>query len=300
MEIHQLKAFDAVASTGGFSRAAKKCHIAQPSLSKAIQRLEAEIGEKLFTRLKRRAVLTATGEILQKRVRRILNEIDEVRREVSETQGLMRGAVSIGVLPTIAPYFLPGVIGQFLKSCPTLEIVAHEDVTANLLKLIDECEIDLALLSLPVFETGLEKEVLFKEELLLAVPQKHPFAAKDSVSVCDLENERFILMKEAHCLGDQVFSFCTQSTFRFQITLRSSQVETIHSLVVSGLGISLIPQMARIKNRPSLVYRSLEAPKPTRTIVVVWRKGRDHSRAMTEFLKHLRQHAKAWTENFGS
>ena len=192
--------------------------------------------------------------------------------------------------------FLPRVITQFTEACPSLEVVIHEDMTANLLKLVDACELDLALLSLPIPEEGCEQEVLFKEELLLSVPSKHPFAVKEKVCLADLENERFILMKDGHCLGDQILSFCTKNDLRLQIMLRSSQIETIQALVMAGLGMSLVPQMARISGRTPLVYRSLEKPTPTRTIVVIWRKGREHTRATAEFLKHLQQSAKASRE----
>ena len=131
MEMHQLRDFIAVANTGGFSKAALKYRIAQPSLSKAIQRLEAEVGEKLFVRLKHHTVLTPAGELAFKRATRILNEVEEMKRELGETHGLQRGRVSIGILPTIAPYLLPHVMSLFLEACPAIEVVIHEDMTVN-------------------------------------------------------------------------------------------------------------------------------------------------------------------------
>lgn len=296
MDIHQLKDFVAVAIAGSFSQAALKCRVAQPSLSKAVQRLEVEVGEKLFIRLKRRSVLTPAGEITLKRAMRILNEVEEMKREVGDTHGLRRGSVSVGILPTIAPYFLPHVVSRFTEACPGLEIVVHEDMTANLLRMVDTCELDLAIMSLPIANGVFEREILFTEELLLAVPAKHPLAVKERITIADLEQERFILMKEGHCLGDQILSFCMQNDLHFQIVLRSSQIETVQSLVMAGLGMSLVPQMARIGGKTPLVYRSLEKPKPIRTNVAVWRKGREHSRAAAEFLKHLRETAQAQWE----
>ena len=296
MDISQLKDFVAVASCGSFSQAALKCHVAQPSLSKAVQRLEAEVGEKLFVRLKRRSVLTSAGEIALKRAVRILSEVEEMKRDFGDTRGLRRGSVNIGILPTIAPYLLPHVISRFTEACPGLEIIVHEDMTANLLRMVDTCELDLAIMSLPITNGGFEREILFTEELLLAVPAKHPLTVKERITIADLEQERFILMKEGHCLGDQILSFCTQNDLHLQIVLRSSQIETVQALVMAGLGMSLVPQMAKISGKTPLVYRSLERPKPTRTNVVVWRKGREHSRAAAEFLKHLRQTAQAQWE----
>lgn len=296
MEFHQIRDFLAVASTGSFSGAAKKCRVAQPSLSKAIQRLEDELGEKLFIRLKRQAVLTPAGEILQRRATRILTEVEQTKRELEDTHGLRRGKVNVGVLPTISPYFMPRVLAQFTQKFPTLEIVIVEETTADLLKLIESWELDLALVSLPISENGLAKETLFREELLLTVPSKHPLAIKTKVEVKDLESERFILMKEGHCLADQVLTFCEDNELHLQIVLKTSQIETVQSLVMAGLGISLVPQMARISGRIPLVYRSVENPKPTRTVTAIWRKDREHTRAASEFLNHLRRTAQAFVE----
>lgn len=297
MEFHQLRDFLAVASTGSFSKAARNCRVAQPSLSKAIQRLETEVGEKLFVRSKRQAVLTPAGEILRRHASRILAEIEQTKRELADTNALRRGKVHIGVLPTISPYFLPRVLAQFIQKFPAIQIEVVEETTADLLKLIEGWELDLALVSLPLpKDAALEKETLFREELLLAVPSTHQLAIKPKVAVKDLDCERFILMKEGHCLADQVLTFCEKSGLNLQIVLKTSQIETVQALVIEGLGVSLVPQMARISGRIPLVYRSLENPTPTRTITVVWRKRREHTRASAEFLNHLRQTAKAFVE----
>jgi LysR family hydrogen peroxide-inducible transcriptional activator len=241
--------------------------------------------------------LTQAGEVAFKRAVRILAEFEELKREISETNTLKRGTVNIGVLPTISPYFVPLIISEFAKTFPALEVVIHEDMTINLLRRIDVCELDIGIMSLPI-SRGFESEHLFTEELLLAVPSKHPLAVKQKICPIDLESERFILMNQGHCLGDQVLSFCTKNDLHLRVVLRSSQIETIQSLVMAGLGMSLVPQMAKINGRVPLVYRSLEKPKPTRTNVVVWRKGREHTRAAAEFLKHLRQTVQAHRETF--
>jgi LysR family hydrogen peroxide-inducible transcriptional activator len=296
MEFHQLRDFVAVASTGNFSEAAIRIRVAQPSLSKAVQRLEVEVGEKLFVRSKRSTRLTPAGEVLYRRALRILNEADQAHREIAETNGLKRGVVKIGVLPTISPYFLPRVLAQFAQNFPTLRVSVVEDRTADLLKLVEGGDLDLAIVSLPVPQNAFEKEILFREELLLAVPPKHPLAIQEKVEVKDLESERFILMKEGHCLADQVLTFCHKNDLKLQIVLETSQIETVQALVIAGLGISLVPQMARSSGKIPLVYRSLENPKPTRSVTVVWRKGSEQTRAASVFLNDLRQTSKAFLE----
>jgi LysR family hydrogen peroxide-inducible transcriptional activator len=282
MEFHQLRDFVAVASTGNFSEAAKRI-IAQPSLSKAVQRLEAEIGEKLFVRSKRCTRLTSVGEVLYRRALRILNEAEQAHHEMAEANVLKRGVIKIGVLPTISPYFLPLVLTQFAKTFPTLRVVVVEDKTTDLLKLIENGDLDFAILSLPVSKNAYEKEILFQEELLLVVPPKHPLAIRKKVNVRDLESERFILMKEGHCLADQVLTFCHKNDLKLQIVLETSQIETLEAFVIAGLGISVVPQMARSSGKTPLVYRSPENPTPTRSVTVVWCKGVERTRAASNF-----------------
>jgi len=292
MEVNQLRYFVAVAKTGSFSKAAAMCYVSQPALSEQIQKLEHEVGKPLFNRNRRKIIPTTAGRLLIERANRILNEVEEAKQEVQASDGITNGKISIGVLPTIAPYFLPHVFAQFTQQCPETEVMVHEDMTARLLQMTDAGELDVGILSLPIKENGFEIEELFTEELLLALPSNHPLVAKGKIKIEDLCPEKFILMKEGHCLGDQALVFCHRHDFRPHIVLRSSQIETIQSLVMAGLGVSLVPQMAKMTGRLPLIYRSLEKPRPTRTIVAVWRSKREPSATLQEFLKHLRQVAK--------
>ena len=289
MEMHQLRYVVAVARTGNFSRAAEQCHVSQPSLSQQIQKLEEELGERLFHRMKREAKLTPHGEAFLRRAVRVLDEVDAAKREAKEATDLLRGTLTLGVLPTIAPYLLPGVLTEFTAKYPGVEIVVQEDTTARLLKLLLACEIDFAIASQPIQDARLEVRGLFSEELRLALPPGHPLTRKRTLSAGDLEGERLIVMKEGHCLGDQVLSFCEARQLRPAISFRSAQLETIQSLVCAGMGLSLIPAMAmnssRGDHRPE--YRSLATARPSRQIVAVWPKQRLPGRAASEFLKFV-------------
>jgi LysR family hydrogen peroxide-inducible transcriptional activator len=288
MEMHQLQYVVAVARTRNFSRAAEQCHVSQPSLSQQIQKLEDELGERLFDRMKREAKLTSHGDAFLHRAVRILEEAEAAKREASDTRGLLRGTVTVGVLPTIAPYLLPDVMATFVKKFPGVQIVVQEDTTAQLLKLALTCEIDFAIASRPIRDGRLEVQELFSEELLLALPPGHPLIRKRTVNTNDLAGERLIVMQEGHCLGDQVLGFCDRHDVHHHISFRSAQLETIQSFVRAGLGISLIPAMAAAHNRNHVPeYRSLHSPKPSRQIVAVWPKHRPPGRAASEFLKTL-------------
>jgi LysR family transcriptional regulator, hydrogen peroxide-inducible genes activator len=288
MEMHQLRYVVAVARARNFSRAAEQCHVSQPSLSQQIQKLEEELGERLFDRMKREAKLTAHGEAFLPRALRILEEVDLARREASDAHRLLRGRLIVGVLPTIAPYLLPAVLGDFAKRFPGVEIVVEEATTALLLKLANACEIDFAVASRPIQDRRMEVKDLFTEELRLALPARHPLTRKRTVRLADLEKEPFIVMKEGHCLGDQVLNFCERRDLKPTISFRSAQLETIQALVHSGVGISLIPEMAARKKRAGLPeYRSPVSPKPERKIVAIWLKQRPLSRAANELLNQI-------------
>jgi LysR family hydrogen peroxide-inducible transcriptional activator len=286
MEMHQLRYVVAVARKGNFSRAAEQCHVSQPSLSQQIQKLEDELGERLFDRMKREVRLTPHGEAFLRRAVRILEEVDSAHREATDAKELLRGVVTVGVLPTIAPYLLPDVMAEFTEKFPGVEIVVQEDTTARLLKLALAYEIDFALASHPIEDARLEICELLSEELLLALPPGHPLTRKRTVNAGDLAKERLIVMKEGHCLGDQVLRFCDRRDLHPNISFRSAQLETIQSLVRAGLGISLVPAMATQSDRSDLPeYRSLSAPRPSRRIVTFWPRQRPPGRAAEEFLK---------------
>jgi DNA-binding transcriptional LysR family regulator len=295
MEMHQLRYVVAVARAGTFSRAAEQCHVSQPSLSQQILKLEEELGERLFDRMKREARLTPHGEAFLPRAARILEEVDAARREALEARGLLRGRLVVGVLPTIAPYLLPAALGNFAETFSGVEIVVQEDTTARLLKLAQAYEIDFALASRPIQDQRMEVKDLFSEELRLALPPGHPLTRKRTVRLGDLEKEPFIVMREGHCLGDQVLNFCNQRDLKPTINFRSAQLETVQALVRSGVGISLVPAMATRSKRKDLPdYRSLAAPKPQRKIVAVWPKQRPLSRAANEFLKQISARCRKW------
>jgi LysR family transcriptional regulator, hydrogen peroxide-inducible genes activator len=288
MEMQQLRYVVAVARTANFSRAAEQCHVSQPSLSQQILKLEDELGERLFERKKRVVKLTPHGEAFLRRAIHIIHEVDAARREAAEAKDLLRGTLTIGVLPTIAPYLLPETMAEFTEKYPGVEIVVQEDTTARLLKHTLAYEIDFALVSQPIKDERLSVRHLFAEELLLALPPTHPLTQRSGISVRDIACEKLIVMKEGHCLGDQVLNFCESRGRQQQVSFRSAQLETIQALVSAGLGLSLIPAMAARSGRKGMPeYRSLQSPKPQRKIVVVWPKQRAPSRGANEFLRMI-------------
>ena len=291
MEMHQLRYFVAVTRTGTFSRAAGECRVAQPSLSQQIQKLESEVGERLFERTRRRAILTPAGALFLPHALSILETAEQGRQEIREMSGQVRGKILLGALPTIAPYFLPEIVRLFREKYRGVELILHEEATLQLLRGLEENELDLALISDAAPNPRIRIEKLFSEELLLCLPADHALVRQRVVVAADLEQEKFILMQEGHCLGAQAQRFCQTKGLRPQISCRSAQIATVLAMVQAGLGVSLIPEMARNQGPAgSVVYRSLDGTPPRRTLALAMSRQRKSSRCVLEFSKFIRDH----------
>lgn len=290
MQLHQLRYFLAVAKRGNFSRAAQDCFVAQPSLSQQILKLEAELGETLFARNRARATLTPAGELLRERAETILREVEEARREVRDAGGELRGEVHIAALPTIAPYLLPKILQKFARRAPAVSVTVHEETTDRALRGLHHHELDLALVSLPIDDPRLEAESLFTEQLFLALPPRHPLNRKRLIRSADLQPEKFIFMADAHCLGTQTLQFCYAQGFAPRISCRSAQMETLQALVAAGVGISIVPAMARNSTGcNAVVYRSLGKNSVHREIALLWNRKRHLSHAAEALRDTIRE-----------
>lgn len=287
MEIHQLRYYLAVARARNFSRAAEQCHVAQPSLSQQIMKLEDELGERLFERTKREVSLTPAGEVFRQHAEDVLDGVERARDCVREVRGVLRGRVALGALPTVAPYYLPRKLRAFAAEHPQVEVVVHEDTTEQLARAVLSKEIDAAIVSLPVERAGLVAEEFFDEDLLVALPAGHPLAGRRTLALDDLENEAFILMKEGHCLAGQALQFCRLNGFSPRVSFRSAQIETVLAFVAAGWGISIVPAMARKPDTKNIRYRALKGM--TRSVGVIHREGRPLSHAARALLEFLRQ-----------
>jgi LysR family transcriptional regulator, hydrogen peroxide-inducible genes activator len=289
MEMHQLRYFAAVARTGSFSRAAQECHVAQPSLSQQILKLEEDVGERLFERSRRKVLLTPAGSLLLPYAVSILEAAERGHREIREMGGQVRGTIKIGALPTIAPYFLPEIISAFQKKYNGVEMILHEDTTEELLQGLGENELDLALISEAPPSPRIQTQHLFSEELFLCLPASHPMVRWKKVIATDLQHEKFILMQDGHCLGNQARQFCLNSGFHPEISCRSAQISTVLAMVQAGLGISLVPEMA-LPSAPKegIVYRSFDGLRPRRVLTLALSAQRKPSLGVIEFTKFVR------------
>jgi LysR family hydrogen peroxide-inducible transcriptional activator len=287
MEFHQLRYFAKAAELSNFSRAAEACLVSQPSLSQQIIKLEHELGQPLFERLGRSVRLTEAGRLLKERVDQVFAILDDAKQRITDDPDA--GRLVVAAIPSIAPYYLPGMLEAFRRSAPRVQIEVVEDVTAVSLRRLQDGDVDLALLALPISAPQLQVEPLFTEELLLVMPHTHPLVNKPRLLVKDLAEEPFLLLNDSHCLTHNALSFCERKNFQPLITSRISQLATLQELVALGQGISLIPRMAReLDTSPLRIYRSLSGDKPTRTICVAWHKQHFQSRVFQRFVAWLR------------
>ncbi|MGE3316638.1 MAG: LysR family transcriptional regulator [Planctomycetaceae bacterium] len=288
MELDQLRYFLKVAAVKSFTHAATELNITQPAISRAVAKLEAEIGQPVFERQARSVQLTDAGELLRSRAEQILSIADNTVTELRDSDA--KGSLRIGAIPTIAPYFLPASFSHFRKRFPGVQITAFEETTDKLLQRCRDGEIDLAIAAAPISAKYVELQPLFEEELLAVLPPKHPLTKKPTIALAELRGHPFVLLDETHCLSDAVLSFCQQSSFQPVAVQHTSQLATVEELVALGHGVSLIPQMARDLDRTARrVYRRVTNPVPTRTIIVVWNPYRFQSSRVMNFKQSLRR-----------
>ena len=244
MEIHQLRCFAAIVRAGSFTRAAEQLGIAQPSLSQQIQKLEKQIGSPLFERLGRSIRLTAYGEALRQPATDILQQVAEAKSSLDNLQEGVGGKLRVGVIPTIMPYFIAPRIGEFLSSFPRVDLQLVEDTTPRLVEQLQAGDLDLALSALPVRNPDIVCSELSREPLFLAVAEKHPLARESAIDLQNLRNERLLLLKEGHCLRDDVLMTCARAKAELRSVFETDQLASIFQLVRAGFGVTVIPAMA--------------------------------------------------------
>jgi LysR family hydrogen peroxide-inducible transcriptional activator len=291
MEIHQLRYFCAVADTRNFTRAARQEHVAQPSLSQQILKLEDELGAKLFDRLPKSARLTAFGKAFLPKARAILRQIGEAKTEIHEMAGLEKGEITLGVIPTIAPYFLPPVLSSFARQHPGIVINVAEEITPVLLERLHGGQVDIAVLTLPIPGNELLCEPLISEPLHAVLPKQHRLASRSSLALHEIGSEPFLLLKEGHCFRENTISACRRSRLTPNVVFETGQFATILAMVSAGMGISIVPQMA-IQPVQGCRFVRLEGERNCRKIGTVRLKNHFFTRAQRAFLRHLQMATK--------
>ncbi len=286
VELHHLRYFVSVARLGSFTRAAEENHVAQPSLSQQIRRLEQSLGASLFDRSGGQVRLTDAGHALLPRAEAILKQVEDSRAAVEEVLGLRSGRVVVGTLPMTGSLVLPKVVAEFRSRYPGIQVVLREESTATLTELVMSGETDITLTTLPVRHGELGVQEILTEDILLAVPRGHRLAYSPRVDLADVAREPFMLMKPGFGFRDLCLQACRSAGFEPVVAYESAHIDTIQSMVAVGLGVSLVPRMAAEREmQPSPVFLEVSRPRLTRTLALVWRKDRYVSAAASAFLE---------------
>jgi LysR family hydrogen peroxide-inducible transcriptional activator len=287
MEFHQLRYVCAIAETGSFSRAAEHCQVAQPSLSQQVLKLEEDLGAKLFDRMARRVRLTEAGRAFLPHARSILSQMEAARSSVVDKCADVRGSVSVGVIPTIAPYQMPRFAAAFAGKYPDAKLRIVEDTTPVLVESLRNLSIDIAILALPLRHKDLELFPLRTEPLFAVLPRDHPRAGAKSLALKDLRGEPFVMLRDGHCFRDLSLATCTHARITPHIAFESGQFSSLFGMVAAGVGVSLVPEMA-IDRNAGCHYVRLSDARATRTIVAAVLRGRSFNRVQQAFLAGIR------------
>ncbi len=273
MNFRDLEYLVAVAELGHFGKAAERCHVSQSALSLQLQKLEAELGVQLIERTSRRVVVSPSGRPLVERARSILQARQELLDDAAVEIGKMPASVTLGIIPTIAPYQLGPILESMKQAYPGTALRIVEDLTQNLVHATARGELDASIIATATSDSLIAETELAHDELLLTISRTHPLAKQGVVVPKQLEKETMLLLKDGHCLSDQAIGFCNANSATVARVSIAASIDTLKAMVCAGMGVTLIPRMAVDASPPDkcLVFLPLK-PSPSRTIRVITRK----------------------------
>ena len=286
MELRHLRYFVAVARRLNFSRAAEDLHVAQPAISQQIRALELELGVQLFDRMGRRVALTRAGEVLLPHANQVLAAVELAANEVRELGHLSRGSASLGAPPTVSTHLLPARLTHFRTLYPGLDVALREAGTESLLKLVEDGQLDLAIVTADGLPAAVERLPYLEEDYVLAVSALHPLSRKKDVRLADLANEPFILFPTGYKLREVTLAACKRAGFEPRIALDGGAMQSALEFVAAGLGVALVPELA-LTNAINIRRLAIADQTLRRRLALVWRKGHylnPAARALRDFL----------------
>ncbi|MGE4528324.1 MAG: hydrogen peroxide-inducible genes activator [Rhodospirillaceae bacterium] len=273
--LRQLQYLVAVADLHHFGQAAESCFVTQSTLSSGIQDLETILDCRLIERgTRRRVMLTPLGEEIVERARNLLRDAEALAEVAESGRRPLAGRLRLGVIPTIGPYFLPRVLPRVRERYPELKLYLREDQTARLIDGLRGGRIDCAVLATPYDLGDLATMDLGLDELLVAVPAGHPFAAAKEIDPARLEAEEMLMLEDGHCLRDHALGACAGHPLRTNEAVQATSLGTLVQMVANGLGLTLIPAMAvptEAHDNSGVIARHFAAPRPSRGIALAWR-----------------------------
>jgi LysR family hydrogen peroxide-inducible transcriptional activator len=288
MNLRDLRYLVALADHRHFGKAAAACYVSQPTLSTQIKKLEDELGVAVVERAPRKVMLTPVGLEMAERARRIVAEVEQMKEAARRSQDPEAGTVRLGLFPTLGPYLLPHVVPGIRERFPRLELLLVEEKSDVLLARLREGRLDAGLLAMPIHDDQLHAEFLFEEPFLLAVPEAHPLARRDTLRLSDLAQEKLLLLEDGHCLRDQALDVCQLAGAGEKSEFRATSLETLRQMVAANVGVTLLPTLAvkpPVARSENIHLLPFQDSSPSRQIALVWRR----SSAMGDFLLNLAQ-----------
>lgn len=287
MNLRDLKYIVEVAKERNFSRASEKCFVSQPTLTMQIQKLEDELGVKIFERQNKSFLITEVGELIIKTAEEILDKEKQIKELAKGFKNPFCGELKIGAFPTLASYYFPKITKKILNKFSDLKLLLVEEKTDNLIAKLKNGNIDCAFLAMPIFDETFENIEIFEEDFLLAVSLKNPLSKKTNpINHIDLKNESLMLLEDGHCLRNQALEACNLlGNLTEKQDFKASSLETLRQMVEMNYGVTLMPEIA-IKKSDDISYLKL-ATKPSRKIALYYRKSSVKKTLFKEMAKIL-------------
>jgi len=273
--LKQLKYLCAIADHQHFGRAAEACHVSQSTLSAGIQELEDTLAASLVERNNRNVLLTGLGQDVVTRAHEILVEVDDLVSLCAAAREPFSGKMRLGVIPTIAPFLLPNLLGKLRAEHPDFKLYIREDLSHHLVSSLHAGELDVLLLALPFPADGVEVMSLLSDDFLLASPRNHPLAGSKQLVTTDLQGEDLLLLEDGHCLRDHALEACKLRDTQISVPYQATSLATIVQMVANGIGVTLLPRMsiaAGITAGTDIVVTPFQKTRVCRDIGLMWRR----------------------------
>ncbi|MDJ0839233.1 MAG: DNA-binding transcriptional regulator OxyR [Acidobacteriota bacterium] len=292
MNLRDLQYLVAIDEVKHFGKAAERCFVSQPTLSGQLKKLEEHLGVQLVERHHRKVFLTDVGKEVALIARRVLDEtrsIEELARTFTKP---MSGRIRVGIIPTVAPYLLPLIVGPIKERWPDLSLQLQEEQTALLVNMLRDGDVDTLILALGVPGTeGFEEEELYDEPFHLAVPRDHPLAERDEIIEEDLSEQTLLLLQDGHCLRGQALEVCYSAGAREDMSFRATSLETLRHMVASGAGVTLMPRLAvpgPVSPDGLIRYLPFASPGPMRKIGMLYRTNAGRRSSFLKLAEEIR------------
>ncbi|MGB5028719.1 MAG: hydrogen peroxide-inducible genes activator [Chitinophagaceae bacterium] len=288
MTLTQLEYIVALDTHRHFALAAEKCFITQPTLSMQIQKLEEELGVKIFDRTKQPVIPTEIGTNIIRQARITLREAHLIKQMINDQKDTLSGDLRMGIIPTLAPYLLPSLYKSMQDKYPQLNLIIKESITEDVIYELKNNRLDCGIVVTPLKDPSIKEDILFYEELFVYVSKKNALSGKKYVLASEINPNELWLLEEGHCFRSQVLNICElKKSSDFHFKYETGNIETLKRMVDKSNGITILPELAVMefsKARLKLVKR-LKQPSPAREVSLVTH--RDHIK--TKLIKTLRE-----------